>query len=296
LWDDEKATWPNSQASRFVAAAGLRWHVQQMGEGPTLLLVHGTGASTHSWRDIMPSLAHHYSVIAADLPGHGFTDPANGPASSIAGMSESMAALLNAMGVNPSYCVGHSAGAVVLCKMALDKRIAPRVIIGLNGAFLPLRGAAGLLFSPMARVLTHAAFLPRLIARRTNTADVARLVAGTGSALDAKGIELYARLVRNPRHLAGAITMMGNWDLYAFERELPRLPVPLELIVAERDLTIPPRQALEVQQRVRHTVIHRLAGLGHLAHEESPAQVADLLLKICRRYADQQAATTPGGQ
>lgn len=296
MWEDDKTTWPHSQASRFVAAAGIRWHVQQMGqkleEGPVLLLVHGTGASTHSWRDIMPILAHHYSVIAVDLPGHGFTDPANGPASSIAGMSESLVALIKAMGVDPTYCVGHSAGAVVLCKMALDKRIVPRVIVGLNGAFLPLRGAAGLLFSPIARVLTHAAFLPRLIARRTTTADVARLIAGTGSTLDAKGIELYARLVRNPRHLAGAITMMGNWDLYAFERELPRLPVPLELIVGDHDLTIPPRQALDVQQRVRNTVIHRLAGLGHLAHEESPAQVAALLLKICRRYEPQQSAAS----
>ena len=36
--------------SRFVEAAGLRWHVQILGNGPTLLLVHGTGASTHSWR------------------------------------------------------------------------------------------------------------------------------------------------------------------------------------------------------------------------------------------------------
>jgi magnesium chelatase accessory protein len=196
------------------------------------------------------------------------------------------------MGVNPSCYIGHSAGAVVLCKMALDKRFVPRAIIGLNAALLPLRGAAGLLFSPIARVLTRAAFLPRLIARRTNTADVARLIAGTGSTLDAKGIELYARLVRNPRHLAGAITMMGNWDLYAFERELPRLPVPLELIVADHDLTIPPRQALEVQQRVRNTVIHPLAGLGHLAHEESPAQVAALLLEICGRYEPRQSAAS----
>ncbi len=290
MWEDEKATWPHSQASRFVAAAGIRWHVQQMGEGPVLLLVHGTGASAHSWRDVMPILARHYSVIAPDLPGHGFTGPASGPASSIAGMSESMTAMLFALGVQPSYCVGHSAGAVVLCKMALDQRIAPRVIIGVNGAFLPLRGAAGLLFSPIARLLTHATFVPRLIARRSNPADVARLLGGTGSRLDARGVELYARLVRNPAHLAGAITMMGNWDLYAFERELPRLPVPLELIVADHDLTIPPQQALDVKRRLPNTVIHRLAGLGHLAHEENPTVVADLLLEICQRHQAPQAA------
>jgi magnesium chelatase accessory protein len=261
-----------------------------MGEGPVVLLVHGTGASTHSWRDVMPILARHYSVIAVDLPGHGFSAASTGQLSSIAGMSECLGALLRTMEVDPGFCIGHSAGAVVLCKTALERRIAPRVIIGINGAFLPLRGAAFMVFAPIARLLTHAAFVPRLIARRTSTADVARLIAGTGSTLDAAGIELYARLVRNPAHLAGAITMMGNWDLYAFERELPRLPVPLELIVAERDLTVPPRQALEVQRLLPNTVIHRLAGLGHLAHEEKPAQLADLLLKICAQYSDQRAA------
>ncbi len=35
--------WPNREASRFVTAGGLTWHVQEAGEGPVLLLVHGTG-------------------------------------------------------------------------------------------------------------------------------------------------------------------------------------------------------------------------------------------------------------
>ena len=51
------ARWPRlaeSESSRFVEAADLRWHVQQMGAGPVLLLLHGTGASTHSWRALAP--------------------------------------------------------------------------------------------------------------------------------------------------------------------------------------------------------------------------------------------------
>ena len=56
-WATDGADWPNREASRFVEAAGLRWHVQVMGAGPVLLLLHGTGASTHSWRDVMPKLA-----------------------------------------------------------------------------------------------------------------------------------------------------------------------------------------------------------------------------------------------
>jgi magnesium chelatase accessory protein len=65
--------WPHRTASRFVSAGGIEWHVQVMGKGPCALLLHGTGASTHSFRDLAPALAPDFSVIAVDLPGHGFT-------------------------------------------------------------------------------------------------------------------------------------------------------------------------------------------------------------------------------
>ena len=72
------AGWPNRDASRTVRAAGLDWHVQVAGAGPVLLLAHGTGAATHSWRGMVPLLARHFTVVAPDLPGHGFTQaPAN---------------------------------------------------------------------------------------------------------------------------------------------------------------------------------------------------------------------------
>ena len=44
VWSRDGADWPNREASTFVEAAGFRWHVQRMGEGPPLLLIHGTGA------------------------------------------------------------------------------------------------------------------------------------------------------------------------------------------------------------------------------------------------------------
>lgn len=283
MWEREKATWPNHELSRFVEAAGIRWHVQQGGRGPPLLLVHGTGASTHSWRDVLPLLGAHYTVLAADLPGHGFTAAAGGSRSSIAGMSESMAGLLAALQFDPLYCVGHSAGAVILCRMALDGQIKPRVIISLNGAFVPLGGTAGIVFSPLAKLLARSSLLPRLLARRAgNPASVARVLDSTGSRVDAKGLDLYTRLVRNPKHLEGALGMMGNWDLRSFARDLPRLTTPLVLLAAENDRTVPPHQAFEIKQRLANASVCTLPGLGHLAHEEQPGFVTEKILSICR--------------
>lgn len=275
------STWPHHEWSRFVDAGGLRWHVQQTGSGPAVLLVHGTGASTHTWRELLPVLAAHHTVLAVDLPGHGFTGGGQGTRSSIGGMSGGLTALLRHLQIEPRYCIGHSAGAVILCRMALDRGIAPRTIVSVNGAFVPLMGAAGLVFAPMARLLSGGTLLPRLLARRAGTTtSVARMLAATGSRIDSDGVELYARLARQPAHVAGALAMMGNWDLSAFARELPRLTTPLALVVGDNDRAVPPHQAALIQQLVAGATLHRLPGLGHLAHEERPEWVARKMLDI----------------
>ena len=63
-WQHEGRDWPNREASRFVMAGGLRWHVQVAGQGPDLVLVHGTAAATHSWRDVLPLLAKRRNVTS----------------------------------------------------------------------------------------------------------------------------------------------------------------------------------------------------------------------------------------
>ncbi len=251
-----------------------------------MLLIHGTAASTHSWRDLLPILSQRYRVLAVDLPGHGFTDRAPKRQISIAGMGGALAQLLRELAFEPAFVVGHSAGAVISCRMALDRAIRPRVIISINGAFLPMEGMLGTLFSPFAKLLASTAFLPKFLASRMSSAsNVARVLAGTGSHLSEQGVSYYAQLISNPRHLAGALDMMSQWDLGAFAHEMARLEVPLALLVAGNDHAVPPTQAELVKQRVAGATLETLPGLGHLAHEEDPALVAERILQICSAYA-----------
>ena len=127
-WEHDGLNWPNHAASRFVSAAGFQWHVQIMGEGPALLLLHGSGASTHSWRDLAPKLAAHFTVIALDLPGQGFTQAPPASGFSLSAMAQSIAALLHELRVAPALVVGHSAGAAIAVRMAIDGLIAPKAI------------------------------------------------------------------------------------------------------------------------------------------------------------------------
>lgn len=289
-WATDGADWPHRDASRFVDAAGLRWHVQQLGaSGPVALLIHGTGASTHSFAGLAPLLRPRCRTLAMDLPGHAFTQAAPGTgaqplhAASLPAIADAIGALLAACGIAPAdvaLAVGHSAGAAIAVRMALDGRIAPQRIASLNGALLPFAGLAGQLFSPAARLLAGGTWAPRLFAWRAGDAAVLeRLLAATGSTLDARGVALYHRLIRHSAHAAGALRMMAAWDLQALERDLPRLAVPLDLIVGTADRTVPPTQAARVRLRLPSARIVRLEGLGHLAHEERPEVVAAALLQ-----------------
>jgi magnesium chelatase accessory protein len=273
-WDVDGRDWPLRPSSRFVEAGGVRWHVQVQGNGPTALLLHGTGASTHSWRGLAPLLAADHRVISMDLPGHGFTSALPRDSTTLPGVARAVHALITRLGVAPELVIGHSAGAAILARMALDGAVAPRAFVSINGALMPLPGLPGAVFLPIARVLAVNSVAARIFAWRANDpAAVNRLIASTGSRIDRVGEELYGRLMRNPGHVMGTLQMMAGWDLDSLQRDLGRLDLPALLLVGEADGTVPPSEAERVQAKVRNARLVRLAGLGHLAHEESPAEI-----------------------
>jgi magnesium chelatase accessory protein len=290
-WSRDGADWSNRDASAFIEAAGIRWHVQRIGEGPPLLLIHGTGAATHSWRGLLPLLAQQFSVIAPDLPGHGFTQAPPPHRLSLPGMAADLGALLRKLDVRPEIAVGHSAGAAILARMCLDGRMAPRLLMSLNGAFMPFGGVANQLVSPLAKLLVLNPFVPRMFAwQASNAGAVERLIANTGSTIDQQGIALYRTLVRNPVHVAAALRMMANWKLEPLLHDLPRLAPMLVLVSAANDRSISPDVARHVREILPHAIVERLPGLGHLAHEEAPQLVAQLVMKYARTKTAAQAA------
>jgi magnesium chelatase accessory protein len=283
-WECDGRDWPNRAFSEFVLAGGVRWHVQRMGEGPVLLLLHGTGAATHSWRDFAPILAENFTLIAPDLPGHGFTSSPPYEQMSLPGMAAAVGALVDTLQVRPELALGHSAGAAILIWACLEGRIAPQGLISINGALMPWRGLPGHIFSPVAKLLAGSGLVSRLFAWRAgNRREVERLVESTGSTLEPIGLDLYQRMIRFPSHVRATLSMMANWDLALIEQALPKLPAPLYLIVGEGDMTVSPREARRVRERLPSAELIALPGLGHLAHEEQPAEVAAVVRRVARQ-------------
>ncbi len=253
-----------------------------MGTGPTVLLLHGAGAATHSWRGLAPLLARRFRVVAFDLPGHGFTGTPTGRALSLPEMTRRVTDLIKALDIEPSLVVGHSAGAAIAIRMALDGAVhAP--IIAINGALRPFAGMTAPLFQGLATLLLLNPLAAHVFAAQArDRSRVSRLIEGTGSRIDDAGLEFYARLFRAPGHVAGTLGMMANWDPGPLQRDLPKLTVPLTLVVGTRDVAVPQSVAETAAASVPRAAIVRLVGLGHLAHEERPDLVADIILRVAR--------------
>ena len=72
-WHAAAEFWPRAETSRFVQVGNINFHVQVSGVGEDVLLLHGAGASAHSFAGLAARLSEGYRVIAPDLPGQGFT-------------------------------------------------------------------------------------------------------------------------------------------------------------------------------------------------------------------------------
>jgi magnesium chelatase accessory protein len=287
----DEDVWPNENLSSFVDAAGLRWHIQRSGSGPNILLVHGFAASTHSWRELIPMLARHYSVLAVDLPGHGRTSAIPSVLCSISGIGNMLTILLESLNFQPDFVVGHSAGAVILCNMALGHQINPRVIISVNGAFVPLFGVGSSFISRLGKRFSKRPLLHRILARRAfNRRNVARVLESTGSRVSEQDIELYAKLLQQPAHVMSALSLMSQWDLGSFIAQLTFLTQPLYLLVGGNDKAVPLKDVFEIMQHVKAATLYPLPQLGHLAHEEQPDLVGERILQIISIYDERLAA------
>ena len=285
--------WPGARFSRQVDAGGLHWHVQVEGRGAPILFLHGAGASAHSFRPLVATLADVYTGIAVDLPGHGFTTAFSHGAYTLRRTARAIGDLLGALDVSPALIVGHSAGAAIALQWLLDQPADARPpLLAINPALRPFGGVAGFAFPVMARLAAASGSLPQYLARRAeDRRQVERLLHGTGSRVPESMLDGYQYLMRKPEHVQAVLSMMAGWQLEQMVRAVRALDPTMHVVLGGRDRAVPPARTASTVAGLANTTITEFMTFGHLVHEEAPELIADLLLKWRG-----QAARTQHGQ
>jgi magnesium chelatase accessory protein len=279
--------WPGRNRSEFHAVDGITWHLQRTGrpalDAPTILLVHGTGGSTHSWAPVAAQLAEHSHVVSVDLPGHAFTtvDPAAERQQSpyaLAGMAQALHRLLHKLDIAPTIVVGHSAGVSVLLRMTVDGLLSPQRVVGVCPALVPPPAWYVALIAPVLGAVLETDAVATTTARlAAGTALITRMLGSTGSTLTAEQLARYRFLCSRPAHVHAAISMMARWDLPALFRDIGTLRTPVQLLAARGDRWIPLSSLSRAVERIPGVTLHVEEG-GHLLPEERPEVVVQSIL------------------
>lgn len=270
-WERDLPSWSLPETSRRIVNGPHRWHVQIVGAGPDLLLLPGAGASTHTWRGLIPELAKSHRVIAPDLPGQGFTQSPNAARSGLSEMVEDLTALIEAERWQPAAIIGHSAGAAIALR--LSQTLGIRKIVGINPALDNFDGVAGWLFPILAKLLAANPFTANMFSFGATTSRARRLIEGTGSQIDDESLNYYTRLTGDRAHVNGALQMMARWSLDDLLKDLPDIETEILFLTGSKDKAVPPEVAVRAAERLPNAVVHKLDGMGHLAHEEDPARI-----------------------
>ncbi|MEM9194178.1 MAG: alpha/beta fold hydrolase BchO, partial [Myxococcota bacterium] len=264
--------WPPREHTHELTLDGFRLRAVILGEGPPLLAIHGTGASSHSFAGVGQLLKQQFTVIAPELPGHAGTST---PASFVPSLRETsriLSRLLRELELRPTVAVGHSAGAAVVMQMALDRTIHPDLIVGIGAALVPFRGISRRILPTAASLLANAG-PTRWLATKAGTRRVREVLRSTGTEPSAAVVRRYQKLASQPEHLRAVLAMMAAWELEPLFHRLGQVRSRCVLLAGEHDQAVPFRDQERAVRRLLDAKTVVIPNGGHLFHEEQPELV-----------------------
>ena len=272
--------WPNREHSRIISVGDLDWHVQLNGKGPVVLLLHGTGSSTHSWSDLIPLLENHAQVLVPDLPGHAFTLGAKLDDLKLDEIARSLQLLIDQLGIEaPTIVVGHSAGAPLAIRFALAAAKQPKLVIALNPSFIPPPAVYTSFFGPLLGPITRSSTLSSLLASFSPSLGmVDKLLDSTNTILPESRRVYYRKLFERSDHVRGSMNFMAAADIQKVLTEADLYQGKLICVLGKQDAWIPVKPLEKiVRDYFPAAEILKWEG-GHIMHELEPRKVAQLIL------------------
>ncbi|MBB5746077.1 alpha/beta fold hydrolase [Brevundimonas variabilis] len=273
----------------MVNVEGTLIHVRDTGprDAPTVILLHGFGASLHTWEPWAEGLQDRFRVIRFDLPGSGLSPPDSTGDYTDARAMALIQGLMSRGGIDKASLVGNSVGGRIAWSFAASHpgRVEGLVLISPDGFASPGFEYGKPPEVPAIMKLMRYA-LPRFMLRSNIAVGYADPAALTDAA-----VERYHDLMLAPGARDAMLARMEQTILTDPVPLLEQITAPTLLIWGERDAMIPFSNAADYQRHIADVRLVSFAELGHLPHEEAPV---DSLPPVRAFLADLQAAPITG--
>lgn len=258
--------------SRRLATPPGTLHYHEAGEGPPLVLLHGSGPGVSGWGNFagnLPSFARHFRTLVLDLPGYGWSDPVDGPPLEVA--IDALLRFLDGLGIQSADLLGNSMGGIVASHVAARypdrvRRLAAMGGLGHN-LLTAFPGEGIRLLAEFAEAPSRAAMAAWL---RSMVFDQALI---TGELVE----ERFARATR-PEALANSRKMYSQAAIQALAAPprssllpfgyLAEIQAPTLLLWGRDDRVSPLDRALIPLRLIPRCELHTFPDCGHWAQLE----------------------------
>ena len=262
---------------RYIEISGVRLRFRDQGEGPAIVLLHGSNSSLEKYDALATQLRSRYRLIRFDMPGMGLSehlDPAN--PSAIPG-DELVAALLDHLAISRAVIVGNSAGGSIACFFAARFPQRTQALVLANTPSDSLSQVRIERSPELAQQFALAAELGYRTYEYWET--YLRWLAGDPARIDTPIIQRYFDMNRRHPELAA----QPSWRLTTAEQEtldaLHAVSVPTLLLWGTRSPVMPLGAAERIEHHLKSTHSSRLLleDVGHYPPLEAPERFAMLL-------------------
>ena len=278
----------NFEITPAGASASVTLYAEEAGRGPPVLLIHGLGCSSFTWRKLIPALARTHRVIAIDLKGFGRSAKPEDTGYAAEDQAALVAAFIKEKNLEGVTLVGHSFGGTVALRTAIRPDMQRHGLL----ARIVVIGAPALPGSvPLHMDLVRLPAVPDAIAEQLSPEIMARFLLNTAirddDAFSADVVEGYAAPYRDKgavgAFLATARSIVSESDerkIAALYRTLPQQSL---VIWCRKDPIVPLRSGKRLSKTLPRSRLALLDGCHHLPQEEKPEE----LLRVIQSFLSQ---------
>jgi pimeloyl-ACP methyl ester carboxylesterase len=247
------------------------------GEGPPVVLVHGTPAWSYLWRRVVPVLARHHAVHVWDMLGFGDSRPAQGVAPSIARQATTLAELVDHWGLGEPSLVGHDIGGGVVLRAHLVDGVPARRLALLDAAVI------GPWNTPFTEHMQRHSEAYRTMPTHV-FADIIRprLHTAVHRPLPPDVLDEYLRPwagQAGQERWVDQVVSVSHTDTAEVVDRLDQLAAPTLVLWGEHDTWLTPDVGRRLAAAIAAARLRTVPAAGHFLPEDAPDAVADALLQ-----------------
>ena len=265
--EELKAIYTDDQ-SQWMDIDGLQVHYKKEGQGPAVVLIHGTGASLHTWDGWTEVLSDSFTVYRMDIPAFGLTGPALDVDYTIDAYVDFIKAFVTNHGIDSFSIAGNSLGGHIAWAYTVMHPDEVEKLILLDAAGYPHEGASTALafkiannpiLSPMMKHITPKSFIKKNMIQ----------VYGDDSKISDELVTRYHDMTLRTGNRQAFIDRVHTHHEDISER-IKEIECPTLIMWGTEDIWVNPEDAKQFDRDIKNSKLIMYDGVGHVPMEEAP--------------------------